>query len=143
MMIEVIGSAAMMEQLAEEATELAHAALKAARAMRGENPTPVTRAEAEGNLREEYTDVVQCAQELNLDVDYMQIQAKKERFKERINAAGYMKMGCIWVLINEGCNVYNTGCGSYWYLEKGTLKENNINYCPVCGKKIKVVKKSK
>lgn len=42
MMIEAIGSPAMLEQLAEEATELAQAALKAARILRKENPTPVT-----------------------------------------------------------------------------------------------------
>lgn len=41
-MIEYIGKAAMLEQLAEEAAELAQAALKCARIERGENPTPVT-----------------------------------------------------------------------------------------------------
>ena len=40
MMIEKIGAPAMCEQAAEECTELAHAALKLARAERGENPTP-------------------------------------------------------------------------------------------------------
>lgn len=41
--IEEIGEAAMLEQLAEECTELAKAALKMARIIRKENPTPVTR----------------------------------------------------------------------------------------------------
>ena len=40
--IEEIGEAAMLEQLAEECTELAKAALKMARIIRKENPTPVT-----------------------------------------------------------------------------------------------------
>lgn len=35
MMLEAIGKAAMLEQLAEEAAELAQAALKAARILRG------------------------------------------------------------------------------------------------------------
>ena len=43
MMIEAIGSAAMLEQLAEESAELAQAALKAARILRDDNPTPVER----------------------------------------------------------------------------------------------------
>ena len=57
-MIEIIGRPAMLEQLAEEASELAKAALKLARIERDENPTPVTKDEAEMNLTEEYTDVV-------------------------------------------------------------------------------------
>lgn len=42
LMLEKIGLPAMHEQLAEEATELAKEALKMARILRGENPTPVT-----------------------------------------------------------------------------------------------------
>lgn len=38
-MIDIIGRPAMLEQLAEEASELAKAALKLARIDRGENPT--------------------------------------------------------------------------------------------------------
>lgn len=44
--IEEIGEAAMLEQLAEECTELAKAALKMARIIRKENPTPVTEKDA-------------------------------------------------------------------------------------------------
>lgn len=50
--IEEIGEAAMLEQLAEECTELAKAALKMARIIRKENPTPVTEKEAIANIRE-------------------------------------------------------------------------------------------
>lgn len=71
--IEEIGEAAMLEQLAEECTELAKAALKMARIIRKENPTPVTEKDAIANIREEYTDVVQCAGELSLTVDEEQI----------------------------------------------------------------------
>ena len=50
--IEEIGEAAMLEQLAEECTELAKAALKMARIIRKENPTPVTEKEAIDNIQE-------------------------------------------------------------------------------------------
>ena len=38
--LEMIGTAALLEQLAEESAELAQAALKTARKIRNENPTP-------------------------------------------------------------------------------------------------------
>lgn len=82
-MIEKIGAAAMLEQLAEEATELAHAAFKLARIERGENPTPVLKEDAMDHLIEEYTDVVQCAEELSLVPNREQIKLKKMRFEER------------------------------------------------------------
>lgn len=82
-MIEKIGAAAMLEQLAQEATELAHAALKLARIERGENPTPVLKEDAMDHLIEEYTDVVQCAEELSLVPNREQIKLKKMRFEER------------------------------------------------------------
>ena len=73
----------MLEQLAEECAELGKAALKLARIERNENPTPVTKEEALKNLREEYTDVIQCAQELGLKPDLVKMKEKKERFFER------------------------------------------------------------
>lgn len=82
-MIEKIGSPAMLEQLAEEATELAYAALKLARIKRGENPTSVLKEDAMDYLIEEYTDVVQCAEELRLVPNREQIKLKKMRFEER------------------------------------------------------------
>lgn len=58
---EKLSKAAVLEQMAEEAAELAQAALKYARILRGENPTPVTEQEAIANLRDEYADVQVCA----------------------------------------------------------------------------------
>lgn len=52
-----IGVAALYENLAEEAIELAHAALKTARALRNENPTPITTNEADNHVLEELQDV--------------------------------------------------------------------------------------
>ena len=49
-----------LAQLAEEAAELAQAALKYRRALDGANPTPVTREQAYDNLDEEVADVLTC-----------------------------------------------------------------------------------
>lgn len=53
-----IGMAAAYEQLAEECIELAHAALKMARVIRKENPTPVDESHARGKIFEELGDVM-------------------------------------------------------------------------------------
>lgn len=84
-MIKEIGEPAMLEMLAEELVECAHEALKLARVKRGENPTPRTEKEVRVSLREEWSDVIQCSKELNLDVDWNQIEMKKRRFEERWN----------------------------------------------------------
>lgn len=52
-----VGVAALYENLAEEAIELAHAALKTARALRNENPTPITTNEADNHVLKELQDV--------------------------------------------------------------------------------------
>lgn len=84
MMVERIGEPAMLEQLAEEATELAKAALKKARVIRKENPTPVTLEEANANLIEETADVIQCIRDLSIPIDEEQMKRKTERFLSRI-----------------------------------------------------------
>ena len=70
MMIEAeiakkLTKAAALEQMAEEAAELAQAALKLARILREENPTPVTEDAAELALQEEHCDVRVCARVLD------------------------------------------------------------------------------
>lgn len=82
-MRDYIGDAAMYEQLAEESTELAKAALKKARILRGENPTPITTEEADANVQEEFSDVITCAEELDLKEDRDVMKMKKLRFIER------------------------------------------------------------
>lgn len=82
---DLIGEPALLEQLAEEATELAQAALKAARILRGENPTPVTLAQARDKITEEFTDVIQVSMELRLSPNDAQIQEKDKRWIGRIN----------------------------------------------------------
>ena len=55
--IDSIGLPAVLEQLAEECSELAQASLKYARLLRGENPTPKTEEECRDALVEEMADV--------------------------------------------------------------------------------------
>lgn len=57
---ELLPVEAQLAQLAEEAAELSHAALKYRRAITGTNPTPATEDEALENLVEEISDVFQC-----------------------------------------------------------------------------------
>ena len=83
-----LGAAALLEQLAEESTELAHAALKQARIERGENPTPVTASEAFSNLFEEVADVRLCIRALESVIGPMDTKEiddeKLTRWVERI-----------------------------------------------------------
>ena len=46
---------------------------------------------------------------------------------------------CEWRLCDEESNVYATSCRNPHILIEGTPIENNYEYCPYCGKKIKVV----
>lgn len=65
---ENVPQAELLAQLAEEATELAHAALKLRRVYDGTNPTPVKRSEAYDNLKEEIADVELLLTVLHLDM---------------------------------------------------------------------------
>ena len=56
-----LGRSELLAQLAEEAAELSHAALKLRRVLDGKNPTPVLEGEAERDLHEEIADVLLCA----------------------------------------------------------------------------------
>lgn len=81
-----IGTAACLEQLAEEASEFAQAALKYARILRGENPTPVSLDEAAKKLIEEYTDLAVCTARVSdiCYLDYRMYSDKYHRWQERI-----------------------------------------------------------
>ena len=84
-----IGDAAMLEQLAEECAELGQAALKMARVLRKENPTPMTETEASDMIIEEAADVLICIDEVGV-FDSSEVarvaRAKRERFKARWEA---------------------------------------------------------
>lgn len=90
--IDTIGLPAVLEQLAEECSELAQASLKYARLLRGENPTPKTEEECLESLTEEIADVDLCISELMMEglVDSNKvidiIDQKGNRWKERLEA---------------------------------------------------------
>jgi hypothetical protein len=75
----------MLTQLAEEAAELAQAANKMARIIRGTNPTPKTRHAAAMNLVEEFTDVMNVGRRvLDIQPDWMIGDYKLYRWKKRL-----------------------------------------------------------
>lgn len=79
-----IGEAACLETLAEECSELAQAALKKARKIRGENPTPKSMEKINENLIEEVSDVQTCLYMLCLHEDLDIMQSKLDRCNERL-----------------------------------------------------------
>ena len=88
--IDKIGEPAMLELLAEECTELAHAALKLARKERGENPTPKSMEECQNKVIEEWADVIICLEKLT-DLPWNKVERfeenyymKQERFMKRL-----------------------------------------------------------
>lgn len=90
--MDQIGEPAFLEQLAEECSELSQAALKLARKMRGENPTPKTYQECRDSLQEEMADILLCIdqymneQESDFTVWVYEIKKQKlERWKQRLN----------------------------------------------------------
>lgn len=89
--IEKIGEPAVLEQLAEECSELTQAALKYARKQRGENPTPKSFDECYDALQEEMADVMLCMEaymENHSNDFYMEVATikdeKKARWEQRI-----------------------------------------------------------
>jgi len=56
----------LLLQLAEECSELSHAALKLHRKITGTNPTPTLYSDCENNLMEEAADVVLCLKTLKI-----------------------------------------------------------------------------
>ena len=75
----------ILDQLAEEAVELSHAALKLARIKRGTNPTPVSEEDATANVIEEWSDLALIMKYiLELEPDGKIIYSKLNRWNDRI-----------------------------------------------------------
>lgn len=80
----------LYDQLAEEAAELAQAANKMARVLRGTNPTPKTEEGARHNLIEEYTDVVNVGTNiLDIHPDWLIGDYKLYRWTKRIEESSH------------------------------------------------------
>jgi len=84
----------LLAALAEEASELAQAALKLRRVLDGTSPTPVTEEQATANLLEEYGDVLNCVDVLITPTQNVQAvemrSAKKGRWAERLKEAAQL-----------------------------------------------------
>ena len=88
--IDCLPAEELLCQLAEEASELAQAALKYRRTLSHANPTPVTRREAEKKLLEEIADVKLCLHVSGFEAVRHKIEvnrtitAKAERWLNRL-----------------------------------------------------------
>ena len=58
---------------------------------------------------------------------------------EIVKQGGVSDDVCEWRLCDEEANVYDTSCRNPHILIEGTPIDNNYEYCPYCGKKIKIV----
>lgn len=122
----------LLAQLAEEAAELAQAALKLRRAIEGTNPTPKSVRKCREALREEYTDVVNVGNELNLVVNEKQILWKDQRWKQRLEEReqkaddSWSETYGSWIYLDGG--IQCSKCGS--------RAEKPWIVCPHCGVKM-------
>lgn len=83
--LDTLSDAAFYEQLAEECGELAHACLKKARKIRGENPTPLSSEDIDDMIEEEYTDVILVSEMIGLSIDRNAYYKKIDRWAERLS----------------------------------------------------------
>ena len=89
---EILDKTEILAQLAEEASELAQAALKLRRAIDGKNPTPSSISECEAAMDEEIADVWLCVRHAGFSANkHLMIQGeimseKNERWLSRLNA---------------------------------------------------------
>lgn len=80
-----VGRAAIAEQICEEAAELGKEALKYARAIRGENPTPAPAGDSFQRMKEELSDLLVVCDALGVRPDLQWMHAKRDRWVERLN----------------------------------------------------------
>lgn len=85
-LIEQIGMIEMLNQTAEEASELAQACLKLSRKLRGINYTPKTKQELLDNLYEEIADIEICIEELRSEISKEKIEKWKEIKRSKVKA---------------------------------------------------------
>lgn len=127
--VDYIGKAALLEQTAEEASELSQACLKMARKIRGENPTPKDTNDILENLNEEIADVNLCCNELvdariaSYDDIGGMVMKKYKRWCERVKNEENNRIK------QKEC--LGTSCGNC-----GGSIDVHDKYCRHCGKKI-------
>lgn len=135
--IELLDEPTRLEMLAEEATELAHAALKLARHERGENPTCKDEGELIKNLCEELGDVLLTAKKLPYRPSPDMMSKKNERWKKRLKNARAPKIDPLvdkhayWVPTNFG----HAMCTNCLTVQADVIYEDGdcALICGVCG----------
>jgi hypothetical protein len=45
---------------------------------------------------------------------------------------------CMWEQIDDEGSDWESFCGDAWYFESGSPQENNIKFCPFCGRRVEV-----
>lgn len=51
------------------------------------------------------------------------------------------EMGCEWFCTDDDANLWECSeCGAEWILEAGTPTDNDMHFCPACGKRLEVKK---
>lgn len=88
---DILPKTEILAQLAEEASELAQAALKLRRALDGTNPTPKSVEECQKAFEEEYANVIVCISALDCSPEWYEdvtamIYAKSTRWLSRLKA---------------------------------------------------------
>ena len=71
----------------------------------------------------------------SLPVHYVRLNEAIEIVKQ----GGVSDYVCEWRLCDEEANVYDTSCRNPHILIEGTPQENNYEFCPYCGRRIKIV----
>lgn len=140
--IETIGEPALLEQLAEECSELAQAALKLARKMRDENPTPKTKEECIADLEEELADVmvvVKCMHDatwLNSQKINEKMAEKDARWKQRLKESEPPYWKHVFMKSTYGGKGTSMNlCSKCNHAQKTTTP-----FCGGCGRRIRGVK---
>lgn len=127
---KVLDQRTLWEQLAEESTELAKAALKVIRAMGySNNSTPISAQEAMDNVKEELQDVMCVCEMLGLD-DIESNDEKLERWVKRIEGGKETIRGRVdAIYIANSRHLYQcSNCGE--------VVIGVPSYCPNCGRYI-------
>lgn len=87
--IDAMSQAELLAMLAEEAAELAQAALKLRRVLDGSNPTTMTYQEAKEDLIEEAADVELCMRQITALADRHEIElVKAEKYQRWLERLG-------------------------------------------------------
>ncbi len=87
MVLRNVNPVALWMQLAEEATEVAHAALKVARILDGSNPTPCSLSEKENAVAREMDDLWNLVGILGIQLNEQYQEEKMQRWASRIEEA--------------------------------------------------------